>query len=92
MQYFALILLVWNLVVMCIYGADKGFAKRGSRRISEKTLLLLPLFLGGTGAMFGMVLFNHKTSKVKFRLWVPVEVILNVLTIFGFFYIKNYFA
>lgn len=92
MRYFTLILLIWNLVIMCIYGADKGFAKRGARRISERTLLFLPLFLGGVGAMFGMVLFNHKTSKVKFRLWVPVEVILNVVTIFGLLYIKNYFV
>ena len=33
---------------------------------------------GGIGAMFGMVLFNHKTSKTKFRLLVPLYAVLSI--------------
>ena len=72
-----LILLVWNLVVLLVYGIDKLLAKRGGQRISEATLLILALCLGAFGAMFGMVLWNHKTSKPKFRFLVPVLVLLN---------------
>lgn len=71
------ILLVWNLVVLVVYGIDKLLAKRGGRRISEATLLVLALCLGAFGAMFGMVLWNHKTSKPKFRFLVPFSVLLN---------------
>ena len=34
---------------------------------------------GGIGAMFGMVVFNHKTSKIKFRILIPIIAILNYL-------------
>ena len=76
MNYFAIIFLILNIVVMFIYGIDKLLAKAHKRRISEATLLLCALFTGGVGAMFGMVLFNHKTSKKKFRILVPMIIVL----------------
>ncbi|MBR5151952.1 MAG: DUF1294 domain-containing protein [Clostridia bacterium] len=69
----------WNLAVLLVYGADKLFATRGGRRIRESTLLSLAYLLGGVGAIFGMVLFHHKTGKQKFRLLVPLAVIFNLL-------------
>ena len=71
------IFLVWNFVVMLVYGIDKLRAKRKKRRISESALLLLAFFLGGIGAIFGMVIFNHKTSKPKFRFFVPFAAIFS---------------
>ena len=79
MKYFMLLALVWNLVVFFIYGIDKSKARREARRISEKFLLLVALLLGAIGAIFGMVVFNHKTSKMKFRILVPLLVVLNLL-------------
>ena len=76
MNYFAMILLILNIVVMFIYGIDKLLAKAHKRRIREAALLLCALFTGGVGAMFGMVLFNHKTSKKKFRILVPLIIVL----------------
>lgn len=78
MKIFYLALLIWNITVMFIYGTDKLFAKKKSKRISEKTLIISALLLGGVGAMFGMVLFNHKTSKMKFRIFVPLATLLSV--------------
>lgn len=78
MNNYLIILLIWNMVVMLIYGVDKLKAKKGKRRISEATLLLLAFIIGGLGADFGMILFNHKTSKIKFRLLVPLAVIMEV--------------
>ena len=70
-------ILLWNLIVFFLYGLDKLFAKKGARRISEATLLLVSVLLGAFGAMFGMVIWNHKTSKLKFRFLVPLLVLLN---------------
>ena len=78
-KYIIILWLIWNLVVFFIYGIDKSKARREARRISEKFLLLVALIFGAVGAMFGMVVFNHKTSKMKFRLLVPLLVVLNLL-------------
>lgn len=84
MQVSIYVITVWNVIVMVIYGLDKLFARKRKHRISEGVLLTLALLMGGMGAMFGMVIFNHKTSKIKFRLVVPVLVLLNA-AVFWYF-------
>ena len=79
MSSFVIILLIWNFMVMLIYGIDKIRAKKGKWRISELTLLGCAFLFGGFGGMFGMVLFNHKTSKLKFRFLVPLATIADVI-------------
>ena len=81
---YMLILIVWNVVVMFVYGLDKLFAKIQHRRISEKTLILSAFLLGGFGGIMGMVLFNHKTSKMKFRILVPLACVVLIVIVFGF--------
>jgi len=81
MTNFMIIVLIWNVIVMLIYGIDKLMAKMGKRRVSEDALLLCAFLLGSCGAMFGMVLFNHKTSKMKFRILVPLTTIIGVMAI-----------
>ena len=71
------ILVAWNIIVMLVYAWDKLCARRGKRRIRESVLLIIALLMGSVGAIFGMVLFNHKTGKIKFRLLVPFFVLLN---------------
>ena len=79
MKLYAILgILIWNIIVMLVYGFDKSRAIRGGKRVREATLILCSYLLGSLGAMFGMVLFNHKTSKMKFRLFVPLSVIINV--------------
>ncbi len=82
MTYYTIILLIWNIVVMFLYGIDKMLAKAHKRRISEATLLFCAFLMGGCGAMFGMVLFNHKTSKIKFRILVPLAILVEMLVIY----------
>lgn len=69
-----ILLAIWNIFVMFVYFVDKYKAKKGYRRIRERTLLIISFVLGGYGAIFGMVVFNHKTSKMKFRLLIPLSV------------------
>ena len=82
LNYFLFAILIWNIIVMIVYGIDKLRAKRGARRISEFSLLLCAFLLGGLGAIFGMILFNHKTSKMKFRILVPISNIVFFAVVF----------
>lgn len=77
-----LILLIWNIVVMVIYGIDKWLAIAKKRRISESALLTCGFLFGGFGAIFGMILFNHKTSKMKFRILVPMMLIAEAIVLY----------
>jgi len=68
----------WNLITFLVYGADKAKAKKDKRRISEKALILVALIMGGLGALLGMVVFRHKTNKLKFTIGVPVCLLVNI--------------
>ncbi len=84
MQISIYVITVWNVIVALVYGLDKLYARKKKRRISEGVLLTLALLMGGMGAIFGMVLFNHKTSKMKFRLMVPALILLNAAAFYFF--------
>ena len=67
--YFLLI----NLLGFVLYGTDKAKSKRkGSSRISERTLLWLARLGGGLGCWLGMMLFRHKTKHTRFMVLVPL--------------------
>jgi len=70
-----------NVLAFICFGLDKALSKSKSRRISEKTLLTLSALGGSFGALFGMVIFNHKTSKAKFRFTVPFLFILYAIVL-----------
>ena len=77
-RYIITALAAWNLIVLFLYGLDKSKAKRDSRRISEKTLLLTAAIMGALGALIGMSVFRHKTKHAKFVVGVPLLLILNI--------------
>lgn len=77
-EYALIALAIWNMAVFGLYGMDKRKAKRGGRRISEKELLLTAALMGGLGALLGMYVFRHKTKHWKFKIGVPLLLILNI--------------
>ena len=83
--YFLLTMAVWNFIVFCIYGYDKFSAIKGYERISEFTLLFLAFAFGGLGALLGMVIWRHKTLKLKFKLAIPIALLWSVYAV-GFGY------
>ena len=66
-----------NIAMFLVYGFDKLMAKNKRQRIPETFLMLGSFCFGALGSLLGMVVFNHKTSKIKFRLLVPVFLIIN---------------
>ena len=71
-------LLLINLFAFVLYGIDKAKAKRGAWRIPEATLLLVAFLGGSFGALLGMEVFRHKTRHLKFRILVPLFLILHI--------------
>lgn len=74
-------LLSITCTTFCTYGYDKLIAGTGATRVPERVLLTLA-FAGGTvGALAGMRLFHHKTSKESFleRFWLVVAVQIVVI-------------
>ena len=76
--YMAIILTVWNIITLSLYGLDKSKAKKGKWRISEFALIICAFLMGAAGAALGMWMFRHKTKHIKFKALVPLAMILNI--------------
>ena len=71
-QLVSILLAVMSVFLFVLMGLDKGKARRGARRIAEKTLFLFALFGGAVGGTAGMFFFRHKTRHWYFRLGFPL--------------------
>ncbi len=67
-----------NLLSFILMGIDKLKAIKNNYRISENTLLLISIIGGGIGTLIGMILFHHKTKKLKFQILVPISILINI--------------
>ena len=86
-----------SLITFVIYGTDKARAqerdpKKKKMRIPEKVLIELAYAGGAPGAALGMFVFHHKIRKPKFRINVPIAVLLwaAVVTVLFIFRNKTY--
>lgn len=58
---------------------DKQKAKRHKWRISENTLIIISILGGSIGSIIGMQLFRHKTKHIKFKLGLPIILIMQII-------------
>ncbi|MDQ8205142.1 DUF1294 domain-containing protein [Pelagicoccus sp. SDUM812003] len=73
LETIAFVLIVLNLLSFVLFGVDKLLSKSvKARRVPEKTLLIASALAASPGALLAMVLFNHKTSKPRFRYGMPL--------------------
>lgn len=62
---------------------DKRQAIKGNYRITEKTFFALALLLGSLGIYGAMQKpINHKKSKLKFKIGIPLLIGVNIATVF----------
>lgn len=78
MKALLIYLAVINAVTFLLYGIDKLKAKKNAWRIKESTLLFAALIGGSVGALAGIYIFRHKTKHLKFKIGVPLILILQV--------------
>ena len=76
------ILLLWclglSVLGFFLMGYDKLQAKRGRRRVPEKSLFSVALLGGAAGAVLGMYLFHHKTRHWYFKWGLPAILLLQL--------------
>jgi len=78
------IFIVINIFSFSITTLDKILAIYKKRRISEKTLLTIAFLGGSIGTMTAMIISHHKTQKLKFKILIPLFIILHIVLIIIF--------
>ena len=86
-QIAVIYLIVINILGFLVMGLDKHKAKMAERRIPENTLFMFTILGGGIGTIAGMYVFHHKTKKMKFKVGMPLILILEILIFVYFRYI-----
>ena len=61
-----------NVITFIICGYDKMMAIKHRYRIPEDILLFLSFIGGSLGFILGMLVFRHKTKKLKFTVLEPI--------------------
>lgn len=74
---FILYFLAVNIYSFFLFYRDKNSAKNKKLRVSEKKLLTLAAIGGSIGAFFGMISFHHKTKHPKFKILLPLFIIIH---------------
>ena len=78
-------LLIINVLAFVMYGVDKRRAVINEYRIKEGVLLWMARMGGGIGSWLGIKTFRHKTKHAKFRIIVPLWIVIWVGAIVWYF-------
>ncbi|MGI5825076.1 MAG: DUF1294 domain-containing protein [Bacillota bacterium] len=76
---------ILNTAVFIVYGWDKLSAKRNWRRVPEHILLFMGLLGGAVGGLLGMLVWHHKTRKIKFWLVNILALPLHICLWYGIY-------
>lgn len=71
-----------NVIAFILYGLDKLRAKKGRRRVPERSLILIAAAGGSIGAIAAMKVWHHKTKHNKFRLGLPAILLAQIALIY----------
>lgn len=82
MKTLLLYLLTVNALGFLLMLVDKRRAKKKLWRIPEFTLMSVAAFGGSFGSYAGMKLFHHKTRHRKFRIGIPVMMVIHILILY----------
>lgn len=74
----AIYLAAITLVTFVMFAIDKSKSKSKSRRIPERTLLIISAMGGSLGAMLAMHFVRHKTQHAKFKYGIPAMLFAHI--------------
>lgn len=74
----AIYLAAITLVTFIAFAIDKSKSKSKSRRIPERTLLIMSAIGGSLGALLAMHFVRHKTQHAKFKYGIPAMLIAHI--------------
>lgn len=80
------IYVIWNIITFFLYGLDKLKGMKRTWRVKESTLLLSAFLFGAAGSISGSLIFRHKTKKLKFKILLPLALIINIIGVFLIYY------
>ena len=72
---------VMSLISFWLMYYDKQCARRGKRRVPEKTLFLAAALFGALGGTAGMWIFRHKTKHWYFVVFFPLMLFVQAAVI-----------
>jgi len=84
-------LIIYIIIINCaayiVMWLDKIQSKTKGNRISENTLFLIAFLFGALGIYLGMKKpVNHKSAKLKFRIGIPIMLVLNFIIGYALFW------
>ena len=79
--YFLTYLVLINIIAVVVTAVDKYRAVRHKWRVSEAALIVISALGGGVAMYASMLLFRHKTRKLKFMLGIPLIVIIELIAV-----------
>jgi uncharacterized membrane protein YsdA (DUF1294 family) len=82
--YVIIFLLLINAFAYYLMWHDKQQAKANARRVPEKRLFLFAALGGALGSIIGMQLVRHKTKHWNFLVFMPLLLVLNLITFYPF--------
>ena len=74
-------IIIINLIAFVLYGIDKKRAIRNEYRTRESVLLWIARLGGAIGSWLGIKLYRHKTKHTKFRIVVPLWIVIWIVAI-----------
>ena len=80
---------IWNVITFLLMGVDKLIAKMDGWRVSEATLLGTAFCMGAVGSFLGSRVFHHKTLKKKFRIGLPLALLVNAAVVVVIWYFAH---
>jgi len=75
--------LILGLLTFIVYAKDKRAAIDNNWRISEKTLHILSLIGGWTGAILAQKILRHKTQKRNFYFVFLLSIVIHVYILYA---------
>lgn len=71
-------IIIVNLVGFFLMYIDKKKSINHKWRIRENTLILVSIIGGSIGCFLGMYTFRHKTKHLKFKVGIPIIILVQV--------------